>query len=91
MGGVLHRETLFGLGKMGGLVWVNLRLQGAVVLVELRRVDHVGLRQPEQLEVVLLKIETGGLHYTLKLSPQPQESLTLGLLNLKPSFNPSRA
>ena len=28
---------------------------------------------------------------TLKDSPQPQASLTLGLLNLKPSFRPSRA
>gem|GEM_PF-5097353 len=27
---------------------------------------------------------------TLKLSPQPQASLTLGLLNLKPSLSPSR-
>src|SRR6185295_14704504 len=28
---------------------------------------------------------------TLKDSPQPHESCTLGLLNLKPSFSPSRA
>jgi len=30
-------------------------------------------------------------HQTLKLSPQPHISLTLGLLNLKPSFKPSLA
>src|ERR1700739_4302967 len=30
-------------------------------------------------------------HYTRNDSPQPHSSFTFGLLNLKPSFNPSRA
>ncbi|MDP1996796.1 MAG: hypothetical protein Q8J90_06325, partial [Gallionella sp.] len=45
---------------------MNQRLQGAVLLIKLRRVYLVGLRKTEQLEVVVLKVETGELHTILK-------------------------
>ena len=55
-------------------------------------IDIEGGREAEQLEIIFPEI---GLHanrrtQTLKLSPQPQVSFTLGLLNLNPSFKPSR-
>ena len=47
---------------------MNQRLQGAVLLIKLRRVYLVGLRKAEQLEVVVLKIETGELHHSSSIS-----------------------
>src|SRR4029077_1432226 len=50
------------------------------------RIERVAGREPEELEVIA---ECGS--QTLKDSPQPQRSFSFGLLNLKPSFRPSRA
>src|SRR5262249_13156115 len=61
------------------------RAIGRLERVERRRIQTVSTRQAEQREVVLREIDQ-----TLKLSPQPHSSFTLGLLNLNPSFNPSR-
>ena len=53
------------------------RVNGCAVLRKLRG-------QAEQLEISRLEI------HTRKDSPQPQRSRSFGLLNLKPSFRPSR-
>ncbi len=88
--GTLHRDALFRFAEMRRFIGMNLRLQGAVLLLKPRRVYQIGLCKAEQLEMILLEVEAGGLHQIWKLSPQPHSFLTLGLLNLKPSFSPSR-
>jgi len=62
-------------------VRVDARLDLAIGALELLSLQRVGRLQPEELEMVL---------QTLNDSPQPQASLTLGLLNLNPSLRPSR-
>ena len=43
------------------------------------------------LPKALLSAFAGAINQTLKLSPQPQAFLALGLLKRKPSFNPDLA
>ncbi|MNC90203.1 hypothetical protein D3C83_62730 [compost metagenome] len=74
----------FGIARMRVPVRVDFRLDIKVGAVQKIEVQRVGRGKAEKLEVVPLP-------QTLKLSPQPHSSLTFGLLNLKPSFKPSRA
>jgi hypothetical protein len=64
-----------------------------IITVEKGDIQPVVRRKAKQLKIILLKTGTSSLHqsYTPKLSPQPHSLLTFGLLNLKLSFNPSRA
>jgi len=64
---------------------MNVTLQAAKGGVELVAVEAEAPGQAEQCEVVLREVDQ-----TLNDSPQPHSSFTFGLLNLKPSFNPSR-
>ena len=62
-------------------VGVDLRLDLAVGPLQRVGLERVGRREAEEFEMIL---------QTLNDSPQPHSSLTFGLLNLKPSFSPSR-
>ena len=77
--------------------WLVLQLSGSVTavgvtaalqflpsLVDSGEVLRELFGQAEELEIVGLEV------HTRKDSPQPQRSRSLGLLNLKPSFRPSR-
>jgi len=66
---------------MGKAVGVDLRLDIPVRPLQRLGLERVGRRETEKFEVIL---------QTLNDSPQPHSSLTFGLLNLKPSFSPSR-
>ncbi len=66
---------------MGKAVGVDLRLDLAVGPLQRVGLEREGRRETEKFEVI---------RQTLNDSPQPHSSLTLGLLNLKPSFSPSR-
>ena len=71
-------------------------LQRAEAAVEFAAVDAEVARQSEQGEMIARGFPGARRavgkpgHQTWKLSPQPQASLTFGLLNLKPSLSPSR-
>src|SRR5215831_1669655 len=85
----LQRQPPLGFPRGGEAIRVHPSLQGAISGIERvarRRVEAISPRQAEEREVVLREVDQ-----TLKLSPQPHSSFTLGLLNLNPSFNPSRA
>src|SRR4051812_20789854 len=91
---------------------MHAALQVAVAALQLRRVDAIGERHAEEVEMVagevsghggrsprrkrggvrregLAPASAGASRQTLKDSPQPQRSFSLGLLNLKPSLRPS--
>jgi len=66
---------------MGKAVGVDLRLDIPVGALQRLGLERVGRRETEKFEVILQMLND---------SPHPHSSLTLGLLNLKPSFRPSR-
>ena len=66
---------------MSETVRMDARLDLAISTLEPLKLERVGRLQAEELEMV---------RQTLNDSPQPQASLTLGLLNLNPSLRPSR-
>ncbi|CFN63270.1 Uncharacterised protein [Bordetella pertussis] len=65
---------------------MHARRHGAPGLFELDRIQRKPGRQAEQAEMVVCRQD-----YTVNDSPQPQVAFSLGLLNLNPSFRPSRA
>src|SRR4029453_11557714 len=103
----LQRQSLLGFGGSGMAVGMHFTLQCAIGAVKHRGVEMETRRQAEELEMVAGEIDHGRRKFifgkvarpgegacwrqTLKLSPHPHASLTFGLLNLKPSFKPSRA
>src|SRR6218665_1558145 len=83
---MLQRQTLLALGGIGKAVRVNGARQLAITRGQLVEIQAEARLQLKQSKV------TRGPHskpQMLKLSPQPHSPRTLGLLNLKPSFNPS--
>ncbi|GBH08422.1 hypothetical protein KPSA1_01796 [Pseudomonas syringae pv. actinidiae] len=87
-GRTLQRQTLLTLGSVSEAVRVDVARQFTVARCQL-----VEIKLKLGLEFEQGKM-TGTAHnkkpQTLKLSPQPHSPRELGLLNLKPSFNPSR-
>jgi len=61
---------------------VHLGLDFPIGMLQLLALKREAWLQAEELEVIF---------QTLNDSPQPQRSFSFGLLNLKPSFRPSRA
>ena len=82
----LHRDPALGIAGMGEAIRMDLCLNVAIAGIEVRQIEPKATVQSEQGEVVGSEI-----HQTLNDSPQPHWSFTFGLLNLKPSFRPSRA
>ncbi len=92
LGRPLHGHAFFRIRAMRMAIGVHLRLALQIGLLEAVDIDTETTRQAKQRKVVLVQIAAGAAHltHTLKLSPQPHSSFTFGLLNLNPSFSPSR-
>src|SRR5205085_10081531 len=80
----LHRDTLGRRTLRGEAVRMGFALQVLPALIDAGKVLRELLGYAEELEIGRLEV------HTRKDSPQPQRSRSLGLLNLKPSFSPSR-
>jgi ATP-dependent DNA ligase len=92
----LHGDALGRVALGGEAVGVHLGLQRAPAAVEFAAVQRVPARQAEEGEVVVVELHGRSRcrgtrrPQTRNDSPQPQRSFSRGLLNLKPSFRPSR-